>query len=281
MTHIIELSTGSSRGGIPVSGSELLQKELKMDETIQIIKGRLEAKGIKFVRFLWCDTANIIRAKALHVDSLNTQTENGIALASSSYGFPGFADTIAPTTELQTIGQVFLRPDWDTLVFPPCMGAHACVMSVVVNQGKPWSLDGRALLQRIVEKLYGNYGIRLQVTFQNTFYLLNASGEEITVTDETCYAVSEALSIHQKFINAFSDNLIAQDIAVKNVCAGLGPGQLSFATGHRDPLTAADQQIMFRETARTIARQDGHIASFLPKIFADEAGRWVQIILLN
>lgn len=242
-----------------------------MDENL-VIKDRLEAKGIKFVRLLWCDTANVIRAKAFHIDSFDTEAISSIPLASADYGFTALADVVAPNSGLKPVGNVSLQPDWSTLIFPPYAGNHACVMSHVLDRGAPWALDGRALLQKMIAKLYGRYGIRLEVAFQNEFYLLDAVGEEVNITDDTCYASSEALNIHQKFINECADNLIAQGIAVKNVCAGSGPGQLDFSIGHRDPLTAADQQVMFRETARAVARRYNHIASFLPKIFSDAPG---------
>jgi glutamine synthetase len=32
------------------------------------LKHKLKNAGIKFVRILWCDNANVIRAKAAHAD---------------------------------------------------------------------------------------------------------------------------------------------------------------------------------------------------------------------
>ncbi len=34
----------------------------------EALKQTLKDAGVKFVRILWCDNANIIRAKAAHVD---------------------------------------------------------------------------------------------------------------------------------------------------------------------------------------------------------------------
>jgi glutamine synthetase len=248
-----------------------------MEESFEIIKGRLEAKGIKFIRLLWCDTANVIRAKAFHINTLSKEGPNSIGLTPAGQGFAVMADAVVPASGLQPVGEVFLRPDWSTLVFPPYADGHACVMSHIIDHGHPWELDGRVLLQKMVAKLQSHYGIKLKVAFENEFYLLDAMGEEITITDDTLYASADALNIHHQFINDFSKNLLAQNIAVQNVHAESGPGQLEVSIGHRDPVTAADQQILFRETARAIARQHNHIASFLPKIFADATGSGAHI----
>jgi len=42
------------------------------------LKQILQAAGIKFVRILWCDNANIIRAKAAHIDYLEEYIDNGV-----------------------------------------------------------------------------------------------------------------------------------------------------------------------------------------------------------
>ena len=45
------------------------------------LKQSLKDAGIKFVRVLWCDNANIIRAKAAHVDYLEEYIDNGVGLS--------------------------------------------------------------------------------------------------------------------------------------------------------------------------------------------------------
>jgi glutamine synthetase len=37
----------------------------------EALKQTLKDGGIKFVRILWCDSANVIRAKAAHIDYLD------------------------------------------------------------------------------------------------------------------------------------------------------------------------------------------------------------------
>jgi glutamine synthetase len=47
----------------------------------QALKQTLKYAGIKFIRTLWCDNANLIRAKATHINNLNDYIENGVSIA--------------------------------------------------------------------------------------------------------------------------------------------------------------------------------------------------------
>ena len=243
-----------------------------MDEKLEVIKGTLEAKGIKFIRLLWCDTANIIRAKAFHLNSFNTRTQNSINLAPATFAFTALGDSIAPGSGLQSIGEVWLEPDWDTLKFPYYVDTHACVLSHIKDHGEPYSLYGRVFLEKMLTKLYQLYGLTLQAAFGNEFYLLAQSDQGIKIKDDAPYASSSALNTHIAFIDTLADNFFAQNIKVRHLYAGPGPGQLKISIDHTDPLMAADQQIMLRETVRAVAKQYEHIASFLPKIFTNRAG---------
>ncbi len=45
------------------------------------VKKTLEQAGIKFIRILWCDNANIIRGKAVHLDLLSHYFNHGVGIS--------------------------------------------------------------------------------------------------------------------------------------------------------------------------------------------------------
>lgn len=232
---------------------------------MDITKGTLEAKNTKFIRLVWCDVANIIRAKAFPTNRLNQNTNISLPLAQA-------------TQAVTAIGhEVWLEPDWNTLVFPPYVETHASVMANITDQGEHWSLSTRAFLHKMVDKLLRFYGVTLKVGFRNTFYLLGEMAGEMETADSTPYASLEAINLQKDFLNALLDNLLAQNIEIRDLCSEAGPGQFGITLEPTDPLTVADQQIIFRETVHAVARQHGHIASFLPKIFSDTAGNGAYI----
>ena len=38
----------------------------------------LKSQGIRFVRIIWCDTGNVIRGKAIHIDTLAERLDIGV-----------------------------------------------------------------------------------------------------------------------------------------------------------------------------------------------------------
>lgn len=48
----------------------------------------LEAADVRFVRILWCDNANIIRGKAVHLGMLSHYLEHGVGISTGQQGIP-------------------------------------------------------------------------------------------------------------------------------------------------------------------------------------------------
>src|SRR6476469_6235316 len=86
------------------------------------------AAGTRFVRVVWTDNANVIRAKAVPVG----------------------ADAVVPNSGRGPVGEIRLVPDWDTLTSLPYAPGHARVMGDMVLDGKPWELCPRSFLKRVL-----------------------------------------------------------------------------------------------------------------------------------
>ena len=52
------------------------------------VKNILKDADVKFLRFLWCDNANVIRAKAAHINYLSEYMENGFGISVAQMGLP-------------------------------------------------------------------------------------------------------------------------------------------------------------------------------------------------
>ncbi len=71
--------------------------------------------------------------------------------------------------------------------------------------------------------------------------------------------------------------LESQGMEVERYYPECGPGQYEMTLKPAPALTAADNQVLFRETARGIVQKRGLIASFMPKPFTDVAGSGVHL----
>lgn len=79
----------------------------------------LNTAGVRFIRVLWCDNANVIRAKAFHLGLFAEHAEHGIGIAAAQQAIPVMADIIAPDSGLGPGGEVWLVPVWSTLRILP------------------------------------------------------------------------------------------------------------------------------------------------------------------
>ncbi|NET56684.1 MAG: glutamine synthetase [Symploca sp. SIO2E6] len=239
----------------------------------------LDATNTQFVRILWCDNANIIRAKAVHRVAISECITSGVGIAAALQALPVMLDALAPGSGLSPVGEIRLVPDWNTLTPLPYAPGCARVMGDMLTQGKPWNLCPRNFLKRMVAEAKRE-GLEVIAAFENEFYFLKQTANDIILpVDQTLYGSTLAMDLHQNVINDIAKALIEQGMPVEQYYPESGPGQQEISILYTHALAAADQQIAFRETVRAIALQHDLIASFLPKIFADKTGNGCHLHL--
>jgi glutamine synthetase len=241
---------------------------------MEAIKKRLKDANTKFLRILWCDNANVIRAKAEHIDYLDDCIKNGVGITMAQQALPVMSDSVVAETGLGPVGEVCLMPDWSTMTLLPYANGHAQVLSdmVVCETGKMWEHCPRDFLRKQVRKLK-DQDLMVQSVFENEFFLLRKTIDgAIEPVDDTVFSATGSMNRNIAFINELADSLITQGVKVEGYYPESGPGQQELNIRFVEALRSADQQIIYRETARGVANQHGLVASFLPKIFEDKAG---------
>lgn len=231
----------------------------------------LEAQNIRSVRVLWCDNANVIRAKAFHTGFLEEHLLHGVSISIAQQAIPVMYDAVAPGSGLGPVGEAWLVPDWSTLKALPYAPGHARVMGDMVKDGKPWSLCPRGFLKRTIAQAL-EQGLEVMAAFENEFYLLKTDTETVLPADNTVFASTLSMDMHQPVIDAITEALMAQGIPIERYYPESGGGQQELSTRYTHALQSADWQIAFRETVRGVALRHNLRSSFLPKIFANQAG---------
>jgi glutamine synthetase len=245
--------------------------------SIELVK-YLESAGVKFVRITFCDNANVIRAKAIHLGILAENLEYPMGITVAQQALPVMSDTVVSNSGLGPVGEAWSRPDWSTLRILPYAPTHARVITDLSQNGQPWSLCPRQFLKRAIAAAEQD-GLKVMAAFENEFSLLSSRQQEIVPTDETVFASTVSMDRNREIIDAIADALIAQEIIVERYYPESAFGQQEISIHYADALTAADQQIVFRETVRGVAIKHGLIASFLPKILAEQAGNGCHLHL--
>jgi glutamine synthetase len=70
-----------------------------------------------------------------------------------------------------------------------------------------------------------------------------------------------------------------QGMRVEQYYPELGHGQQELSIGYASALTAADNQLLYRETVRAVAFKNGYFASFAPKPWPDQPGNGCHLHL--
>ena len=228
----------------------------------------LTTLGVRYLRVLWCDNANVIRARAVRVrDPLRVN----VAISQAQMALPVMADHVAPGARLGPVGEAALVPDWSTLRVLPFAPGEAQVLGDLMLNGAPWAHCPRAFLREQIARLSA-LGLHVQAAFENEFYLLHRAETELRPADNTVYAATGSMNLHRPFVHALGEALEALGLEPETYHPESGPGQLELSVRHQGALASADQQIVFREAVRGVAQQHGYVPSFLPKLFELQAG---------
>ena len=226
---------------------------------------------VKYARILWCDNANVIRGKAIHGKRINAYLKHGVGISAAQQALPVMFDAPAPGSGLGPVGEIRLVPDPQTLNMLPYAPGHAQFMGDMVRDGNPWSCCPRYFLKRMLAAAAAA-DLTIMAAFENEFYLLQPETDRLVPGDRSVFASTVSMERHREVIEAIADALTAQGMTVEQYYPESGPGQQELSIGYTNALEAADQQILFRETVRSVAGQHQRRASFAPKLFADQAG---------
>jgi glutamine synthetase len=232
----------------------------------------LKRAGVQYLRILWCDNANIIRAKAAHVNMLRDGFE-GVGISAAQQALPVMYDAVAPDSGLGPVGEIRLAPDWSTLKILPYAPGHAQVLGDMMLGEKAWMHCPREFLRTQIARLKA-HNLEIKAAFENEFFVLKDNYEP---ADKTVFAMTSSMNQNREFILEFTQALEAQGLHPEYYYSEAGPGQQELSIRYSDALGAADHQIVFRETARGVAQKHNLVVSFLPKIIENAAGSGCHI----
>lgn len=232
---------------------------------------RLEEAGVEWVRILWCDHANLIRGKAVHVSLLGNGLPEGVGISVAQQALPVMHDSVARDSGLGPVGEARLIPDWSTLKLLPYAPGQAQVIGDMRMGRRAWEHCPREYLREQIAAL-AKAGLSAKAAFENEFFLLVPAEEGYRCADRSVFAATDAMNRHQNFIRDLTHALQAQGLQPEFYYPESGPGQQELSIRYSDALGAADHQIIYRETVRGVAVRHGYAASFLPKIYENAAG---------
>lgn len=246
----------------------------------QALLKRLEEEAIENLWVIYHDYSGRSCAKTIPKTGFAGAVERGVVFAQANVDFT--------LEDHQAGGAVFLAETGDFLAVPdptsyapiPYYEATARVHAFMqTDDGSAWEGCPRTKLQRMVEA-YAAEGLGLRVSFEPEFMLFEPTGDgEYRPADSDGMFTVAGLDRHYPLWQAVIDTLGQMDVTVDQLGKEYGPGQYEATTRYDKPLKAVDNYLTFKEVVRSLARDVGYVASFMPKPYAHLPGCGLHVHL--
>ena len=248
---------------------------------IQEVLDRLEKDGLEHLWVVYHDYSGRSCAKTVPKERFASVLERGVVFARANLDFTLEDHQAADAVFLADTGDFLAVPDPDSYAVIPYheQTARTHVFMRADAEGNLWEGCPRTKLQRMVER-YASEGLSVQVGFEAEFTLFTKTGEgEYAHADHDGMFTVAGLDRHYALWCAVMDALTAMDVSIMQHGKEYGPGQYEMTTHHISPIKAADDYLTLKEVVRSLAREAGWIATFMPKPYAEWAGNGLHLHL--
>ena len=241
---------------------------MKTQQEVSEIQQKLQDQGVKYCIGAYVDIHGIPKAKVVPIDHLPQ-------MAAGSERYTGYAlDGLGQAPSDDELNSV---PDLDHIIQLPWEPKVAWMPADNHFQGNPYPLNTRVALKNVLAQA-AEIGFGMNLGIECEIYLLkqNADGSLSVPNpddklEKACYDV-----------RGFMDNFAWLD-KMATAINGLGwdlysfdhedaNSQFEFDFNYSDALTMCDRLIFFRYMAKHYAKEDGLVATMMPKPFADKTG---------
>lgn len=238
------------------------------NEELAKLQQDLEAKGVKYCIGAYVDIHGMPKAKVVPIAHM-------LHMAHGSERYTGYAlDGLGQAPNDDELTSI---PDFSRLIQLPWEPKIAWIPADNHFQGKPYPLNTRVALQNQLQEAAA-LGFGMNLGIECEIYLLRQEADgSLAIPDpndkyvKPCYDVESFISNFSwldkmaSTINALGWDLYSLDHEDAN-------GQFEFDFKYADALTSCDRLVFFRHMAKHYAREEGLLATMMPKPFANRTG---------
>ncbi|MQA15300.1 MAG: glutamine synthetase [Pseudonocardiaceae bacterium] len=236
----------------------------------------LAASGVSGVMIVWADNNGIPRARIAPVDALPAVSERGVGITSLfavfdthdmiTFAHPGLSTPSGDVRLLPVLERLTRLAGQPALAWAP--GRQ------VATDGSVWPYDQRGVLEAQVRRA-AEAGLEVRAGWEIEF-AVGVAGEDPTGVLQGAHHgpaySSRALLDVDEFAGTLLADFAANGLPVGQLHAEYGPAQVEVSLTPSDPVTAADRQLLARQTIHAAARAHGLQVSFAPLISASGVG---------
>jgi glutamine synthetase len=237
----------------------------------------LAAAGVAGATIAWCDNNGIPRSRTVPIAGLADVARRGIGIT------PLFAVvdshdaiTFAHQGLSNASGDIRLLPVLSGLTRLCGQPAFAWAAGrQVASDGAPWPYDQRGVLERQVQRS-AELGFELRFGYELEFFVGRDDEDLRPAHHGPAYSPHALLQIDE-FAGALLHDFDANGLRIGQLHAEYGLAQVELSLDAADPVRAADDHLLARQTIRAAARAQGLRVSFAPLVTADGIGNGAHV----
>jgi glutamine synthetase len=235
----------------------------------------LAANGVVGVTIVWADNNGIPRSRTVPVSSLPQVARRGIGVSTLfavfdthdtiTFAHPGLSTPSGDIRLVPELGGLTRLAGQPALAWAP--GRQ------VAADGSPWPYDQRGVLEAQVAAA-AEQGLAIKAGYEMEFVLAPAGEPEVhdrPAYQAPCYSPHALLAVDE-FVTELLADMASNGVPVNQLHAEYGPAQVELSIVASDPLTAADRQLLARQTIHAAARAHGLRACFAPLFTVEGVG---------
>ena len=239
----------------------------------QTLLKRLDDEAVENLWVIYHDYSGRSCAKTIPKTGFAAVVERGVVFAQANVDFTLEDHQAGGASFMAETGDFMAVPDLNSYAQIPYYEATARVHAFMrTDDSLAWEGCPRAKLQRMVDA-YAAEGLGVRVSFEPEFMLFEPTGNgEYRPADRDGMFTVTGLDRHYHLWQTVIDALGKMNVIVDQLGKEYGPGQYEATTRYDEPLKAVDNYLTFKEVVRSLARDAGYVASFMPKPYAHLPG---------
>src|SRR2546422_4789665 len=233
----------------------------------------LREKGARHLLGTFVDSAGVLRAKQVSIERAPVFHSAGLG-ASPVWVIFCVDDAIAFTPSFGVVGDMRLRVDLDSAV---SLGdGYAWAPTELADQdGQPLAFCPRGTLRRQQAAAEAD-GLEILAATEIEFVAFDATGKSVAGRGGPAYGLAPLLE-HAAFVDDVHRDFDHAGLAIEQLHAEHGPGQIELSVAPAAPLQAADANVLARVLLCRAGRRHGLRLSFSPRPFAAGVGNGAHV----
>src|SRR4051812_2624740 len=233
----------------------------------------LAEAGVAGLTIVWADNNGIPRSRTVPVQAVEATARRGVGATpllavfdthdAITYAYEGLSTPSGDVRHIPVLDRAVPLAGQPSLAWAPSR--------VVDADGVPWALDPRGALEAQLAAAAAA-GLEVTAGFEIEFFVGLDEDEPVPAHRGPAYSPHALLQVDELVTDLLRD-LDSNGLTIGQLHAEYGLAQVELSLAATDPMNAADDQMLARQTIHAAARSNGLRASFAPLITSAGVGQ--------